>query len=318
MDPQLFILLQDFYSLKPTNKLNFPKGVSPTKINDFLLIDILFDSHFQQYPPSQQYQKQFWKWAIENLEQMPVEDNDDDFEVDVSIYKHYFSLLPSSGLVIGLSHPETQNQICGRGIALHTAAPSNSYVTHFWRPYPMSDPEVVDALVDLKHYQRTTLLESRTTIESGTTGLRTWLASFVLAEYLIAHPNVLTTSSNVDINYSTLDWSAAIDIERKKMLQVFLQQQVNADIILGADVVFDPALIPALIATLKMALSPKESNKQGLIALTMRNPSTLQQFINQANEAFQVEDIHTGSPQRLFSETLEGRTEDVKLFLIRL
>jgi hypothetical protein len=39
-------------------------------------------------------------------------------------------------------------------------------------------------------YFTATLLESRTTIENGTTGLRTWLASFPLAEYLIQNPGV--------------------------------------------------------------------------------------------------------------------------------
>lgn len=37
-------------------------------------------------------------------------------------------------------------------------------------------------------YASATLLESRTTIEAGTTGLRTWSASLVLAEYLITNP----------------------------------------------------------------------------------------------------------------------------------
>jgi len=44
---------------------------------------------------------------------------------------------------------------------------------------------------DSRHkYEKITLLESRTTIESGTTGLRTWLASFVLAQYLNSHPGM--------------------------------------------------------------------------------------------------------------------------------
>ena len=37
-------------------------------------------------------------------------------------------------------------------------------------------------------YASATLLESRTTIEAGTTGLRTWSASLVLGQYLLAHP----------------------------------------------------------------------------------------------------------------------------------
>lgn len=35
-------------------------------------------------------------------------------------------------------------------------------------------------------------MESRTTIERGTTGLRTWLASFVLAHYLTLNPGIYT------------------------------------------------------------------------------------------------------------------------------
>ena len=39
-------------------------------------------------------------------------------------------------------------------------------------------------------YHSVTLFESRTTIESGTTGLRTWRASFVLAQFLIQNPSM--------------------------------------------------------------------------------------------------------------------------------
>ena len=42
----------------------------------------------------------------------------------------------------------------------------------------------------LTGYHSVTLFESRTTIESGTTGLRTWRASFVLAQFLIQNPSM--------------------------------------------------------------------------------------------------------------------------------
>jgi hypothetical protein len=42
-------------------------------------------------------------------------------------------------------------------------------------------------------YHSVTLFESRTTIESGTTGLRTWRASFVLAQFLIQNPSTTVT-----------------------------------------------------------------------------------------------------------------------------
>lgn len=60
--------------------------------------------------------------------------------------------------------------------AVGSQAPAPSYFTYFWKPIASSE------------YQSATLVESRTTIESGTTGLKTWRASLVLAQYLIKHP----------------------------------------------------------------------------------------------------------------------------------
>ena len=76
-----------------------------------------------------------------------------------------------------------RSQICGQVIAPELKPPSQSYITHYWNPQP-TNPDNVSS------YLTATLLESRTTIESGTTGLRTWLASFVLSQYLIFHPGV--------------------------------------------------------------------------------------------------------------------------------
>jgi len=58
--------------------------------------------------------------------------------------------------------------------------PSPSYVTHYLRLCPGA-PDVI---------HRVTLLESRTTIEQGTTGLRTWPAAHALAEWLGKHPGL--------------------------------------------------------------------------------------------------------------------------------
>lgn len=44
-------------------------------------------------------------------------------------------------------------------------------------------------------YASATLLESQTTIEAGTTGLRTWSASLVLAHYLLSNPGVNKSST---------------------------------------------------------------------------------------------------------------------------
>ena len=58
--------------------------------------------------------------------------------------------------------------------------PPPSYVTHYLRLYP-EKPNVI---------HRVTLLESRTTIEQGTTGLRTWPAAYALAAWLGKYPGL--------------------------------------------------------------------------------------------------------------------------------
>jgi hypothetical protein len=59
--------------------------------------------------------------------------------------------------------------------------PPPSYVTHYLRLCP----ETPNAI------HRVTLLESRTMIEQGTTGLRTWPAAHALAAWLGKHPGLL-------------------------------------------------------------------------------------------------------------------------------
>jgi hypothetical protein len=68
---------------------------------------------------------------------------------------------PSSRLLTGSSVP-----------------PSPSHVTYYLRQCTET-PHAI---------HRVTLLESRTTIEQGTTGLKTWPAAYALAEWLGKHP----------------------------------------------------------------------------------------------------------------------------------
>lgn len=69
------------------------------------------------------------------------------------------------------------------------APPLPSFVTHYWKP-TLASPTVLSDDVPLTGYHSVTLFESRTTIESGTTGLRTWRASFVLAQFFIQNPSM--------------------------------------------------------------------------------------------------------------------------------
>jgi len=52
-------------------------------------------------------------------------------------------------------------------------------------------PESPSSYKHVHSHDWITLLESGTTIENGTTGLRTWSASFVLAQYLERHSDIL-------------------------------------------------------------------------------------------------------------------------------
>ena len=87
------------------------------------------------------------------------------------------------------SDPSARSHVQGKS-ALHSESPpSQSFVTHFWNmlePSRTSAPSSVP--LNRNDYHTTSLLESRTVVEGGTTGLRTWLASFFLAQYLILHP----------------------------------------------------------------------------------------------------------------------------------
>ena len=68
LEPELFELLRGFYSLVPPSNVNFPAHLGLLNLHTFFLDAILSDPHFQQYPPSAQYQKNFWKRAIHLLE----------------------------------------------------------------------------------------------------------------------------------------------------------------------------------------------------------------------------------------------------------
>ncbi|KAF9513011.1 hypothetical protein BS47DRAFT_1010622 [Hydnum rufescens UP504] len=128
-----------------------------------LVDQIILNPHFEIYPPSVTYQRAFWKYVTQTIEAA-------DEEVDDRIYQRYISLLKASTAVPDqyLSSP-----------------PTPSYITYFWPPLASHGEHL--ALGPRK----ITLLESRTTIEAGTTGLRTWRASLMLSEWLTIHPEIV-------------------------------------------------------------------------------------------------------------------------------
>ncbi|KAG9313980.1 putative methyltransferase-domain-containing protein [Chiua virens] len=175
--PLFSSILFHYSALAPAkNLLSFPSNISFDAAHEFFLKGILLNNHLRQYPPSVPYQQSFWKWVLAGLEDLCR--SDEDHEIDECIYTHYLSLGTGT-----------------RG----SEAPSNSYITHYW-----SFPETHDDPIENRHgYETITLLESRTMIEAGTTGLRTWRASLVLAQYLIQHSHLVNTSNVLELGSGT-------------------------------------------------------------------------------------------------------------------
>ncbi|KIK70540.1 hypothetical protein GYMLUDRAFT_32580 [Collybiopsis luxurians FD-317 M1] len=291
----IFTLLQNYASLTPLRFIQFPPKISFSDMNSNLVDFILLNPLLQKYPPSKQYQRSFWKAAISHLETLLAESNGEDEEIDPRILDHYLSILPSSGPLSGSSSAELRDQICDRGLPLGEM-PSRSFVTHFWRLDLVQ--ESISGVVNLADYQSSSVEESRTMIERGTTGLRTWFASHMLARYLMQNTSIvegkrllelgsgtgflgiiaaslqqlqlnskkttLLESSSVwltDVNeevltqcrrnvqlpcnlssthqfmhFQLLDWEEALKPD-VATLKDYLQNEINPDVILGADLV---------------------------------------------------------------------------------
>ncbi|KAM6494975.1 hypothetical protein JOM56_009598 [Amanita muscaria] len=347
----LFKILKGYSSLSPPKSLTIPSNLLLIDLHGFFL-NLLLDPHLQQYPPSEQYQKFFWKWAIHCLEEL-FSGNETE-EIDSRLYEYYLSLTLSHDQPIGSS-----------------VTPLQSYLTYYWIP---SSDEV--SLINLDQLTRVTLLESRTTIESGTTGLRTWKASFVLADYLLNRPGLVQgksvlelgsgvgflgtmvaaiqqsnmlpgtnlcltdvneqvlsrCSSNVKLPCSNLsslhphlqcralDWSLSVKATPSNPRLHFLVTESSPDVILGADIVFDPSLVPALVGMLKLCLSTTKSDhtKMAFIALTARNCSTLTLFIESVKGAnLWVEELQLYCQHTSFVDSFSvDSDEHVKIFQI--
>ncbi|KAF8528297.1 hypothetical protein JB92DRAFT_3107263 [Gautieria morchelliformis] len=124
-----------------------------------LVNELLLAPHFREFPPSREFRRMFWKCVVEYLEAGGE-------EADERIYDAYLNLLST------------------RSSSFEIRPPSPSYNTHFWFSGPVDGTKA-------SRMRLTTLLESRTMIEGGTTGLRTWRASLEFASWLVGHPDLV-------------------------------------------------------------------------------------------------------------------------------
>ncbi|KAL0571983.1 hypothetical protein V5O48_009985 [Marasmius crinis-equi] len=258
----------------------------------------------------------------------------------------------------GSSQPSVRDQICGLGLPIRQP-PTKSFITHLWKLGSPEDGDDKEKEIDLSLYQTTTLHESRTMIESGTTGLRTWGASLRLAEYLIVHPELIRnkrilelgsgigflgivvailqqqlggvsplwltdvneevlsqcrqnvslecnlSSKHLEVHYRTLDWFDALEDDREG-LRTFIQE-CEPEIVLGADIVFDPTLIDPLAALLFQILHKTDRRRIAIIALTVRNEETYQSFLSAVQgHGMTIEELAFVCKTPMFLETVEG------------
>lgn len=82
-----------YSALTPPRFLKIPSIFSFSDVHDFFLIDILLDDHLNKYPPARDYQRSFWKWALEKLESLSGDEEDN--EIDERMYQHYTTLISS-------------------------------------------------------------------------------------------------------------------------------------------------------------------------------------------------------------------------------
>ncbi|KAL5495056.1 hypothetical protein ACEPAI_518 [Sanghuangporus weigelae] len=337
-EDELFFILRAFASLTPIKYLAWPSTTAIEEIQTFLIDHLISSDHFRLYPPSANYQKPFWKWIISRIEEQ-------DEEVQEEIYSRYLALL---------DHSPTE-------VISVVQAPPPSYVTYIWRDTPTGSAGAKPEL-SIEKCRKCTLFEARTIIESGTTGLRTWIASFVLADYLICHRKGVLKSSRIlelgsgigflgiilaqlqleniensshinsesraqpcicltdldeqvlrrcennvklpcnnamahpELRITSLDWTDALDESRRNNLVSFFEE-IKPDLILGADLVYDVSIIPALVATLHLALTIGQTNssgRQAIIAATRRNEDTLRMFVTEVKKiGLRIEELNS-------------------------
>ncbi|KAG0341004.1 Protein fam86a [Podila humilis] len=205
--------------------------------------------------------------------------------------------------------------------------------------------------LDRRGEQVVTVMEEQTTISSGTTGLRTWEASFWLAEYLIAHPEVLAGKNVVDIGCGVgfLGITCAMLGAKKVVLtdgntdvltmanenigynlvacpisaslldwENFSKEQIaalEAQVLILSDLTYDPTNIVPLVAVLKAILVQGVS---AYMSSAIRNPQTFVDFfarIKEECEGIEIQEIPLHGIEHLFFFDEEA-VQTVKVFYL--
>ncbi|KAF9151343.1 Protein fam86a [Linnemannia schmuckeri] len=194
-----------------------------------------------------------------------------------------------------------------------------------------------------------TVMEEQTTISAGTTGLRTWEASYWLAEHLIAHPELLAGKNVVDVGCGVgfLGIACALLGAKKVALtdgnhdvlamvqqnigynnvpcpttaslldwERFTDEQIaalEAQVLILSDLTYDPTNIVPLVSVLKALLV---QGVDAYMSSAIRNPQTFVDFFTRIREecvGVQIDEIPLKDTEHLFFFD-EETVQTVKVF----
>ncbi|RXW17043.1 hypothetical protein EST38_g8819 [Candolleomyces aberdarensis] len=128
------------------------------------------------------------------------------------------------------------------------------------------------------------------------------------------------SSLHGNIQVARIDWFDALNETSAYNMSFVIREQMDPELIIGSDIVFDPSLIKPLLSTLKLAIT--DSNRTALFALTMRNETTMSMFLSSAQSmGFMVEELahlagSTGTEEFLLPNVAEdmSRVKLLKLY----
>ncbi|KAJ1947409.1 hypothetical protein GGF37_000481 [Kickxella alabastrina] len=272
---------------------------------------IIFHEHTTAYSPSNRYITLFLKKYIEKIESMP------DYELDDELTEFYISLISTTNTT--------------------SFAPGMCYKTY---------------VLDKEQYMRIVLQEEQTMVSQGTTGLQTWDASLRLADFFAEHPgiirgqrvvelgagcglagftcaamgasNVLSTDFNSDV-LKLLEGNRQTNTEYKDKVQVAeldwanLEEcariSSNVDVIIGADVSYDPTIVPLLVAALEtMLVSPQQV---AYITAAVRSQETFELFLKLVDDTGVLgKSVMDLTEAKMSTLCLPNPVSDIRLILI--
>ncbi|KAJ2567400.1 hypothetical protein GGH12_000293 [Coemansia sp. RSA 1822] len=234
--------------------------LSCMRIQGEVMKTIIFHEHTIQYNPSNRYVALFLKTFIDKIERAL------DYNLDDELVEFYVGLAASTN-TSGPAH----------GMCFKTYA------------------------LDKEQYTRVVLKEEQAMISQGTTGLITWEAGLRLADFFAEHPGFVCAAMGAACVVST-DYSDAVlkllesnrqtNPEISGKLQIAkldwddLEECSNLskpiDVIIGADITYDPTIVPILVAAIKeMVVS---SQQVVYITATIRNIETFDLFLQLVDE----------------------------------